>query len=224
MRFLTRKAQEAARFLHIRKLHISQLPLLMAETFLLILSASFVNACSELFFANGAQPILEKAADHPLTSVVTLCLIPAVIEETLFRGIILRIIKGPVKSILLSALLFAIWHLNPDQMTYAFLAGLMLGLMALWLDNLLCTMITHMLFNLYNLLAVILPAGTAAGKVMAFSERIIGYLIPPLKSPEGVFLTGNFFIGLLTFLLSTSLYIFILYKSSTMQGHLTADI
>ena len=58
-------------------------------------------------------------------------------EEIVFRGAILRSLlekpltthHSPLTAIIISALLFALVHMNPAQMPYAFIAGLLLGWM-----------------------------------------------------------------------------------------------
>ena len=53
-------------------------------------------------------------------------------EEIVFRGAILKVLLeklSPWTAIVLSALLFALIHLNPAQMPHAFLVGLLLGWM-----------------------------------------------------------------------------------------------
>ena len=65
---------------------------------------------------------------------VVVCLLAPVIEELVFRGAILRALlewrpQQRWAMIAVSALIFAIVHLNPDQMPHAFLAGLLLGWM-----------------------------------------------------------------------------------------------
>lgn len=62
---------------------------------------------------------------------VTVCLFAPLVEEMVFRGAVLRSLLDGMKSrwgaIAVSALLFALVHMNPAQMPYAFLAGLFLG-------------------------------------------------------------------------------------------------
>lgn len=61
----------------------------------------------------------------------TLCLFAPFIEEVMFRGGILRtllpVMPSRWQAIALSALLFALIHMNPAQMPSAFIAGLFLG-------------------------------------------------------------------------------------------------
>ena len=61
----------------------------------------------------------------------TLCLFAPFVEETVFRGAVLRTLLPRMKSrwaaIAISAALFSLVHMNPAQMPFAFVAGLMLG-------------------------------------------------------------------------------------------------
>lgn len=72
-----------------------------------------------------------------------------VAEEILFRGLILRKLQpyGKRFAIVLSALLFGIFHGNPVQIPYAFLVGLVLGYAAIE-HNILWAMVLHMFNNL----------------------------------------------------------------------------
>lgn len=64
---------------------------------------------------------------------LTICLLAPLVEEVVFRGAILRALLSSLKNhwaaIFVSAVLFAIVHVNPAQMPHAFLVGLLLGWM-----------------------------------------------------------------------------------------------
>jgi membrane protease YdiL (CAAX protease family) len=69
---------------------------------------------------------------HRIEVAVGGCLLAPVLEEMLFRGIILRGFLqqySAARSITISALLFGVAHLNPDQ----FIVGVVLGLVNGWL-------------------------------------------------------------------------------------------
>ncbi len=64
------------------------------------------------------------------STLIAICIIAPFIEEMLFRGIILRGLLqkySPTKSILFSAVLFSIYHLNFYQMPSAFILGCFMG-------------------------------------------------------------------------------------------------
>lgn len=84
------------------------------------------------------MPDLTNLVEKPMQELInndlgyiTLCLFAPFVEETVFRGAVLRSLLPRMKSrwgaIAISAALFALVHMNPAQMPHAFLAGLLLG-------------------------------------------------------------------------------------------------
>ena len=89
-------------------------------------------------FAQEHLPAMKDIAAEQLSELlksdfgfVTLCIFAPFVEEMVFRGAILRKLlttaNRPWIAIVVSALLFALVHLNPAQMPYAFVAGIFLG-------------------------------------------------------------------------------------------------
>ena len=100
----------------------------------------------------GYKPQSGTAPDNIpqyIMAIFTLCLLPAVIEELLFRGFILKgfLPAGKTAAVIASALLFTLFHLNPEQTVYQFLLGVILALVALKTGNILYCMILHFLNN-----------------------------------------------------------------------------
>lgn len=81
---------------------------------------------------------------------ITLVIAP-VLEELLFRGIILEYLSrtnGLFFSVLLSSLLFSLHHLTGVQLLPAFVAGLYLGVLYLKGHSLSCTILAHCCLNI----------------------------------------------------------------------------
>lgn len=86
-------------------------------------------------------PDLPNVVEQELTEVLmhrggyfVVCLLAPLVEELVFRGAILRALlawrpERPWVMIAVSALLFALIHMNPAQMPHAFVIGLLLGWM-----------------------------------------------------------------------------------------------
>lgn len=81
------------------------------------------------------------------------------VEELVFRGAVLRALlqwkRNPWMGISVSALLFALVHMNPAQMPHAFLIGLLLGWMYYRTDSIVPGVVYHWVNNtvayvLYN--------------------------------------------------------------------------
>ncbi len=144
-----------------------------------LLSRPWLTAFWSVFAAVGAivpsmafqelLPELPNLVEKELSGIMNarggyfvVCLLVPVIEELVFRGAVLRaLLKWRSAShwgmIAISALLFAIAHMNPAQMPHAFVIGLLLGWMYYrtgsivpgvvfhWVNN----TIAYILFKLY---------------------------------------------------------------------------
>ena len=86
--------------------------------------------------------------------IISVCLLPAVFEEYIFRGCILNGLKvfGERKAILISALFFAFYHMSPSKTAYQLVVGLIFGFVAVKYKSILPTIIIHFLNNLYIIL------------------------------------------------------------------------
>lgn len=84
-------------------------------------------AASALGFAQGGAVKTESAAEFA-AAIVVLALLPAVCEETIFRGFLLGTMRdsGEFTAVAVSAVFFAVMH-SGAAIVYAVLAGLVLG-------------------------------------------------------------------------------------------------
>ena len=76
------------------------------------------------------QAMFEELFNDELLTVITIAIIAPIVEEFLFRGVILEGFLqrySPQKAILWSAVIFGIAHLNPWQFISAFLLGVIIG-------------------------------------------------------------------------------------------------
>ncbi len=82
---------------------------------------------------------------------LTICIFAPLVEEVVFRGAVLRSLLQRMDSrwgaIAMSALLFALVHLNPAQMPHAFCVGLLLGWMYERTHSLLPGIMVHWINN-----------------------------------------------------------------------------
>ncbi|MBR2904123.1 MAG: CPBP family intramembrane metalloprotease [Clostridia bacterium] len=75
--------------------------------------------------------------------------LPAVLEEVIFRGFVLRGLKdfGLAASVLLCGALFSIYHQNPAQTIYQFCCGACFALIAFRSGSVFPTMVAHFINN-----------------------------------------------------------------------------
>lgn len=105
---------------------------------------------SNLLGGSLTEVMQENGADtDALPMWLYVCLAAPVTEELLFRGLLLRSIApfGKKFAIVVTAVLFGLYHGNPIQTPYAFLVGLILGYVAMEY-NVIWAMILHMMNNL----------------------------------------------------------------------------
>ncbi len=96
----------------------------------------------------------EKLLRDPVALIIMTVILAPLLEEILFRGIIMKgMINNqvrPVTAILVSALIFGAVHFNPWQFAGAFLLGLVLGLVYYKTKSLLMPILLHAFNNLLS--------------------------------------------------------------------------
>ncbi len=86
--------------------------------------------------------------------VISTCIFAPLGEEFVCRGVILGTLKkhGNWWAILMSAMLFALIHMNFYQGPYAFLMGIVLGYVAVKTGSIWCPVIIHMINNTWSVI------------------------------------------------------------------------
>lgn len=83
--------------------------------------------------------------------IFNICLIGPFVEELLFRGIIMnRLLERNIKpnsAISITAILFALFHLNPAQMIGALIVGLFVGYLAYKTNCIYYSILVHCVYN-----------------------------------------------------------------------------
>jgi hypothetical protein len=94
-----------------------------------------------------------------------------ILEEVIFRGIVLRRFLGTSMNVyiavFLQAFIFGAVHLNVVQGIYAFLIGFVYGLIYLWSKSVWIPIIIHVLFNSTGVIISHLPIGAEAADASA---------------------------------------------------------
>ena len=120
-------------------------------TFCMIPLVSHVNSISSLFVDNSVSSTLSTTVDSNslIINLILLALIPAAVEEFIFRGLIFNGYKkrNPLKAALMSALLFGLIHMNINQFTYAFVIGIIFALLTYVTGSIIPSTIAHFVIN-----------------------------------------------------------------------------
>ena len=118
------------------------------------LNDAFVSIFTRFGYIPDELRLPTKTPLNVILTILTVAVIPAVCEEFLFRGLVLNSAKwlGDVKSVLISAGFFCIYHMSPYQTAYQFVMGVLYGIVALKANSVLPTVIMHFLNNLLVIL------------------------------------------------------------------------
>ena len=126
----------------------------------------------------------EQILQNPVLAVLVACILPAINEEIIFRGLVAQGLSrklGNVASVILTGLLFAVFHGSPAQMLHQFALGSLLAYVAISTQSVVLPVIAHFVNNLSAMLFALYvePTGfyqTYATWIVAIGVAIIALL------------------------------------------------
>lgn len=144
---------------------------------------------------NFFESDMNKALKYPLLAFLQMAILPAFLEEILFRGIILErfLMRYTARTaILLSALLFGIMHLNPSQILAGFIAGCFLGFVYQRTRNIKYCILIHFVNNGFAWLEyqinAYFPTSDLNRFLLHLDTSVAGFFILLTLSLAGLFL------------------------------------
>lgn len=195
--------KETFKFFSYRKISIKAVALAVVLGgiifFLNVYVSSFFNTIIQFF---GYKPSTASTTSSlPNTwwvlvlNIVTTAILPAVAEETLHRGMLLKGCStlGMKRAILISGVLFGLLHLNIEQFFYATLIGVFFGYLCWSCNSIYPCMIVHFMNN-----ALSVVFSFAASKGWAF-----GNLFGAISN----YIAANHFLGFVFFTLLLGLFV-----------------
>jgi membrane protease YdiL (CAAX protease family) len=104
--------------------------------------------------------------------VAATALVPAIVEELLFRGVLTRAFVGRSNLLALTvpSAMFGLFHLEPTQAAGTFVLGIGFGIARLYTDSVLTSMACHLAYNAYVLIDVY--AGGQVGSTELYYGRV----------------------------------------------------
>lgn len=158
--------------------------LVVVFTFLCMPAIIAVNAFSMLFVDNEVAGLQSYMLSVPWWQILLMVgIIGPVSEEFVFRGVIYHGYKTSqrfVGSMLLSALLFGLTHLNFNQMSYAVLVGIVSVLLLEGSGSIFYSMLFHICINTTNVVQMLVQK--AQGTIMS-QEESMAYIEQTMQMP-----------------------------------------
>ena len=158
--------------------------LVVVFTFLCMPAIIAVNAFSMLFVDNEVAGLQSYMLSVPWWQILLMVgIIGPVSEEFVFRGVIYHGYKTSqrfVGSMLLSALLVGLTHLNFNQMSYAVLVGIVSVLLLEGSGSIFYSMLFHICINTTNVVQMLVQK--AQGTIMS-QEESMAYIERTMQMP-----------------------------------------
>lgn len=120
------------------------------------LTSVFTSSLEKLGYVSELSSMSIPNFGYYVIYVLLMCVVPALFEETLFRGVILNGMreKGKTYAIMMSALVFMLMHGGPDQTVHQFILGVVLGYVLVYSGTVWATVLIHFLNNFYAVTAI----------------------------------------------------------------------
>lgn len=153
--YLLVKGIRPGRWIPFKGIRISNILLTVLVTFLFMPLISFLNLFSMLFSTNFVSESAGEMAANPIwLNLLMVAVIPAVLEELVFRGVFYHAYreKGVIVGALASAVVFGLLHMNFNQFFYAFVLGLIFCMLIEITGSIFTTIIAHFVVNGWNVL------------------------------------------------------------------------
>lgn len=132
------------------------LPVMVISAVAINYISAFVQALMGIEFTAAVNEIKLAGIKETLLGVLSVAIVPAIIEETVIRGVLMQPLRkyGDKFAILMSALVFACMHGNMVQIPYTVVGGCLLGYLAVVTESLWPSIILHFINNLYSVIAI----------------------------------------------------------------------
>lgn len=156
--FIRMRGKGYGKAIRLRRPAAAHIPLLLCAFFLLLVGGFLLSALfGGTHTIGNSSSSFEDAAPsgvlQALIAIPVLALLPAILEELLFRGILCTELdrRGGLRAVLVGSLLFALIHFDLANLPVYFYAGVLLTLTLYVTDSLIATMIIHALYNVISL-------------------------------------------------------------------------
>lgn len=157
LRLLKLKPKETLRLKLPRLQEVALVPFIAVSAAVLVtLAAQLINAVFPFppEYMESMSKIFQQDVSLGMMFLV-IAILPGICEEVLFRGFLIRFFGDKARNaVIISALLFAIFHLDPFRFLPVFLLGLLLGYLTVRSGSIINSMLSHAINNGLALLVV----------------------------------------------------------------------
>ncbi|HNX00184.1 MAG TPA: ABC transporter permease subunit/CPBP intramembrane protease [Candidatus Cloacimonadota bacterium] len=162
-------------------------PLVILMAFPMFVIATSLAQLVNLVFPFPAEYLksmngLTNIGNLPISKVLLLiALLPAICEETMFRGFIMRFYEnyGKWAAIIIAALLFGLFHLDMYRMIPVTVLGIWLGYLVMETDSIHMSMLAHFMNNGLAVMVSYLMEKKMFPALLMKGDNLSWWLLPP---------------------------------------------
>ena len=169
--YVKRRKRKMGEMLRLKGIKFKYLPFTVVISIAICLICAVLNVLGYMIFSSLAatdQPtaMFDFSTQNPLMLVLTMVILPAVTEELLIRGVVLGEYEqyGTARAVLLSSLIFALFHANPIHFVSLLVAGVCYAMLTLLFDSVWPALIAH-LFN------------NGAALLLYYNKNFVSYIL-----------------------------------------------
>ncbi|MBR3915812.1 MAG: CPBP family intramembrane metalloprotease [Bacteroidaceae bacterium] len=191
-------------FIHLTKLFRLRVSLFRSIAFkplivstLLVFSSMFaLNIFVQFFPLDDLLANEFQGLSHSLLGAFTISVLAPLLEEVMFRGAIqgymMRTFRSPWLAIVVAALVFGIFHMNPIQIVYASLLGFVFGWIYYRTGSLMSVIVGHVLNNSIATLTMLCFGESTETEIIEefspFAENVMSGILFVLFTAVSLFL------------------------------------
>lgn len=146
--------KKSLKYLSPSSFKVSHIKILVSAAFLITgCGALYMSIMHALEIGKAEYSLFPK--ENVILTVLVLVLLPAFLEELMFRGLVLREYEkyGLLPTVLFSSVCFAMFHFSFAEFPYYFISGIIISSVALITGSMIETFVLHLLHNLTMLFA-----------------------------------------------------------------------
>ena len=151
-------------FFGFHKVRFSTIMWTLLYVILITPMSNFLNRVTALIFGNVAENVLSSnVSEYPfIITFLVIAVMGPILEEMMFRGVFYRNFRKSgrlLSSVIVSAIIFGLYHRNLNQFFYTTYVGVMFSLIDEAADSIWPSVISHIIFNGYSVCLVYLLKG-----------------------------------------------------------------
>lgn len=180
--------------LRFKMLSIKDIILSLLVGYLIIPMSLFLTNITSLFVDNAAAKTVSEVNAYPyIVQIILIAVMPAFVEEFTFRGLFYGTYRKSgkyFKAMLLSAVLFGLFHLNFDQFVYATFMGVLFARLTEATGSILSSILAHFAFNTFSVTVNYLYGMSKEAASAALNEESQEVVATPIISLIFLFVLG----------------------------------